>query len=65
VPTIQISLVLSAGNSATNAYSSNFLGQKCWFKTTWLYNSNFFVENAGYSATTANNSNFFGRVAGC
>jgi hypothetical protein len=26
VPTIQISLVL-AGNSATNAYSSNFFGQ--------------------------------------
>jgi hypothetical protein len=41
-----------AGNSATNAYSSNFL-VKMLVQTTAANNSNFFGENAGYSATTA------------
>jgi hypothetical protein len=48
------------GNSATNAYSSNFLGQNVGSNATAAITQ---ISWCCYSATTANNSNF-GNQAG-
>jgi hypothetical protein len=65
----------SAGQRATNAYTSNFIGQQAGYQATGAYASNFFggagyEGNASYSnfighdtgrnATEARNSNFLG-----
>jgi hypothetical protein len=59
-----IFLGYSAGNLATNAYSSYFIGSYAGTNATNTNNSNFIGNEAGYQATNANNSNFIGSNVG-
>jgi hypothetical protein len=55
---------LDAGNSATSASHSNFIGIYAGGGATNANNSNFFGYSAGQNATNAYNSNFLGGNAG-
>jgi len=57
-------LGLDAGNGATNANNSNFLGWNAGENATNAEFSNFLGNNAGKDATNAAYSNFLGRDAG-
>ena len=54
----------NAGNDATNAAYSNFLGNNAGYQATGASGSNFMGYNAGYQAKTASQSNFIGLNAG-
>jgi hypothetical protein len=53
-----------AGQSATNASNSNFLGWGAGNSATNASNSNFMGYGAGFGSTEANHSNFFGSSTG-
>jgi hypothetical protein len=55
---------LQAGNGATDARDSNFMGFNAGLAATYASDSNFFSQSAGQSATYASDSNFFGQQAG-
>ena len=55
---------MGAGDNATNAYNSNFLGSVAGINAASASNSNFLGSQAGQNATNAYNSNFIGQDAG-
>jgi len=54
----------SAGQSATGASNSNFIGYYTGYQATGATHSNFLGNSAGYGATGASYSNFIGQQAG-